>query len=194
MHEIPFASETKRMTTLHATPEGVVAHTKGAPEVVLADCTAMRATTGVVPLDADGRARILAAAQAMADRALRVLAVASRSGATPDNAQRDLTFLGLVGMIDPPRAEAREAVRTCETAGITVVMITGDHPVTARAVARELGHPQGRPRGDRRRARRDGRRGTRAQRRRDRRLRAGVARAQAARRDARCRRAGRSSR
>ena len=139
VHEIPFASETKRMTTLHATPEGVVAHTKGAPEVVLADCTSMRAATGIVPLDADGRTRILAAAQAMADRALRVLAVASRSGATPDNAQRDLTFLGLVGMIDPPRAEAREAVRTCETAGITVVMITGDHPVTARAVARELG-------------------------------------------------------
>jgi len=139
VHEIPFASETKRMTTLHATPDGVVAHTKGAPEVVLSDCTSMRATAGVVPLDADGRARILAAAQAMADRALRVLAIASRTGATPDNAQRDLTFLGLVGMIDPPRAEAREAVRTCEQAGITVVMITGDHPLTARAVARELG-------------------------------------------------------
>jgi P-type Ca2+ transporter type 2C len=139
VHEIPFASETKRMTTLHATPDGLVAHTKGAPEVVLADCTSLRATTGVVPLDADGRARIVAAAQTMADRALRVLAIATRTGATPDNAQRDLTFLGLVGMIDPPRAEAREAVRTCEQAGITVVMITGDHPLTARAVARELG-------------------------------------------------------
>ena len=161
VHEIPFASETKRMTTLHATPEGVVAHTKGAPEVVLADCTSLRATTGVVPLDADGRARIVAAAQAMADRALRVLAVASRTGATPDNAQRDLTFLGLVGMIDPPRAEAREAVRTCER-GRHHRRHDHRRPSADGAGGRaRTRDPQGRPRGDRRRAGRDGRRGAR---------------------------------
>ena len=139
VHEIPFESETKRMTTLHATPEGVVAHAKGAPEVIVADCAWEAAPGGAVPLDAAGRARILAVAQAMADDALRVLAVATRTEATPENAQRDLTFLGLVGMIDPPRPEARDAIATCERAGISVVMITGDHPTTARAVARELG-------------------------------------------------------
>jgi phosphoserine phosphatase len=75
----------------------------------------------------------------MAERALRVLAVAGRSDATPENAERGMTFLGLVGMIDPPRAEAGAAIQTCEGAGIRVVMITGDHPITARAIARELG-------------------------------------------------------
>ena len=139
VHEFPFESETKRMTTLHATPDGVVAHAKGAPEVLVADCAWESTAAGVVPLEAAGRERILAVAQAMADDALRVLAVATRADATPENAQRDLTFLGLVGMIDPPRPEARDAIATCERAGIAVVMITGDHPTTARAVARELG-------------------------------------------------------
>ena len=138
VHEIPFESETRRMTTLHATPDGVVAYAKGAPEVIVAACARESTAAGVAPLDEAGRQRILAAAQAMADDALRVLAVATRTGATPENAQRDLTFLGLVGMIDPPRPEVRDAIATCERAGIAVVMITGDHPTTARAVAREL--------------------------------------------------------
>ncbi|MFO1314936.1 MAG: cation-translocating P-type ATPase [Burkholderiales bacterium] len=139
VHEIPFESETRRMTTLHATPDGVVAYAKGAPEVLVYDCAWESTVDGAVPLDGAARQRILAAAHAMADDALRVLAVATRTGATPGNAQRDLTFLGLVGMIDPPRAEARDAIATCRRAGIAVVMITGDHPTTARAVARELG-------------------------------------------------------
>ena len=75
----------------------------------------------------------------MAQKALRVLAVASKAEATPENAEREMTFLGLVGMIDPPRPEAGAAVQTCEGAGIRVVMITGDHPLTAQAIARELG-------------------------------------------------------
>ena len=76
----------------------------------------------------------------MASEALRVLAVAARADATPQRrAEREMTFLGLVGMIDPPRPEAKAAVQTCEQAGIRVVMITGDHPLTAQAVARELG-------------------------------------------------------
>jgi len=138
-HEIPFASETKRMTTLHEHGEGIVAYAKGAPEVILDSCVARRTGEGEVPLDDAHRKAILAAAQAMAGEALRVLAVARRHDATPENAESGMTFLGLVGMIDPPRPEAKQAIDTCEQAGIRVVMITGDHPVTAQAVADELG-------------------------------------------------------
>ena len=138
-HEIPFASETKRMTTLHEHAEGLVAYAKGAPEVILDSCVARRTAQGEVPLDEAHRQAILEAARKMASEALRVLAVARRVDATPENAERGMTLLGLVGMIDPPRPEAKDAIRTCERAGIRVVMITGDHPVTARAVADELG-------------------------------------------------------
>ena len=138
-HEIPFASETKRMTTLHEHGGGTVACAKGAPEVILASCVARRTAEGEAPLDEAHRRAILEAARKMASEALRVLAVARRGDATPENAEREMTFLGLVGMIDPPRAEAKEAIGTCEQAGIRVVMITGDHPVTAQAVADELG-------------------------------------------------------
>jgi P-type Ca2+ transporter type 2C len=139
VHEIPFASETRRMTTLHATGEGVVAYAKGAPEAIVASCTTLLTADGAVPLDAEGREHVLGVAHRMAGDALRVLAVAMRPDATPENAQREMTFLGLVGMIDPPRPEAEAAMRKCEGAGIRVVMITGDHPTTAQAVARELG-------------------------------------------------------
>jgi P-type Ca2+ transporter type 2C len=139
-HEIPFASETKRMTTLHERPEeGLVACAKGAPEVILASCVARRTATGDVPLDEEHRQAILESARKMASEALRVLAVARKDNALPADAERELTFLGLVGMIDPPRPEVKDAIRTCETAGIRVVMITGDHPLTAQAVADELG-------------------------------------------------------
>ncbi len=139
VEEIPFTSETKRMTTLHQGPEGVIACSKGAPEVILDSCTRVITPDGEVPLNADGRARIADIARNMATRALRVLAVAAKEGATRENAEHDLTFLGLFGMIDPPRPEAQTAVQTCATAGIKVVMITGDHPLTAQAIARELG-------------------------------------------------------
>lgn len=137
--EIPFTSETKRMTTLHKTPDGTVAFSKGAPEVML-DCC-VRQIQGADELELQGamRAEILNAAQEMASEALRVLAVAYKPEATLKDAEKNMIFLGLLGMIDPPREEAREAVKKCEEAGITVVMITGDHPVTARAVASELG-------------------------------------------------------
>jgi Ca2+-transporting ATPase len=137
--EIPFTSEAKRMTTLHRTRDGVVAYTKGAPEVILATCTRALSDSGEAPLDDAAREALLGAAQELAGEALRVLAVARRADATHENAERELTFLGLVGMIDPPRPEAKEAVDTCRHAGITPVMITGDHPVTAQAIARELG-------------------------------------------------------
>jgi Ca2+-transporting ATPase len=127
------------MTTVHSGPAGVVAFAKGAPEVLLAACSAEQTPVGAMPLDAPARARILAAAQRMAGDALRVLAVAELRDAAPDSCERGMTLLGLVGMFDPPRTEAREAIETCEHAGIRVIMITGDHPVTAEAIARELG-------------------------------------------------------
>ncbi len=137
--EIPFTSETKRMTTLHQTSAGTVAYSKGAPEIILDACTCQWTPEGETELTRADRALILHVAQEMASEALRVLVVASKRNATLEDAERELTFLGLVGMIDPPRPEARAAVEECFDAGIKVVMITGDHPLTARAVASELG-------------------------------------------------------
>jgi Ca2+-transporting ATPase len=139
VEEIPFSSESKRMTTLHTGAQSTVAYSKGAPEVILASSTRQLTAEGEVLLDETGRNSILETARRMAGEALRVLAVASKADTTLDGAESEMTFLGLVGMIDPPRPEAKAAVRTCEQAGIKVVMITGDHPLTARAVARELG-------------------------------------------------------
>jgi Ca2+-transporting ATPase len=137
--EIPFTSETKRMTTLHDTPTGVVAYAKGAPEMLLNSCALQLTESGETLLDAAGKEEFLEAARRMAMEALRVLAIAYKPGAAIENAEREMTFLGLVGMIDPPRPEAKDAIQTCEQAGIKTVMITGDHPLTAQAVARELG-------------------------------------------------------
>jgi Ca2+-transporting ATPase len=137
--EIPFTSESKRMTTLHRTEDGVVAYAKGAPEVLLASCTRTLTPEGEAELDEEARAQLLEAARAMAADALRVLALARRADATTADAEQDLTFLALVGMIDPPRPEARHAVEVCKQAGVAPVMITGDHPLTAEAIARELG-------------------------------------------------------
>jgi len=139
VHEIPFTSETKRMTTLHETGNGVVAYSKGAPEVILASCAWEWTEEGPVPLDEARREAILQVAQQMASDALRVLAVAYKPDARLENAEQEMTFLGLVGMIDAPRPEAKAAIQVCRQAGIKPVMITGDHPVTAQAVARELG-------------------------------------------------------
>jgi Ca2+-transporting ATPase len=137
--EIPFTSETKRMTTLHELDDGIVAYAKGAPEIVLASCTRMLTAAGERELDDERREQVLELARSLAAEALRVLAVARRDDARTENAERDLTFVGLVGMIDPPRPEAADAVATCRRAGIEPVMITGDHPLTAQAIARELG-------------------------------------------------------
>ena len=139
VNEIPFTSETKRMTTLQNMFDLSVAYSKGAPEIILESCTRQMATAGKMPLDGAGRERILAAAREMASDALRVLAVAVRPHANIKNAEGEMIFMGLLGMIDPPRPEAKAAIQTCEAAGIKVVMITGDHPLTAQAVARELG-------------------------------------------------------
>jgi Ca2+-transporting ATPase len=127
------------MTTLHHGPDGVIACCKGAPEVVLDSCTRLMTGNGDVPLDEAAKAQLLESARLLAGDALRVLAVASKPNATLATAEHGMTFLGLVGMIDPPRPEAKAAVQTCATAGIRVLMITGDHPLTAQAIARELG-------------------------------------------------------
>jgi len=137
--EIPFSSETKRMTTLNRSEGGMVAYAKGAPEVILDSCDWLLTGQGVVPLDHSAREALLGVSREMAQGALRVLAVAAKPGACREDAEQGLTLLGLAGMIDPPRPEAMAAVRTCREAGISVRMITGDHPLTARAVAREVG-------------------------------------------------------
>ncbi len=139
VNEIPFSSETKRMTTLNKAGDGIYAFSKGAPEILLESCTRQSSPAGDVALDAAARREIIEAGHKMAGEALRVLGVAEKADATLENAEQEMTFLGMVGMIDPPRPEAKEAIATCEKAGIKPVMITGDHPITAKAVARELG-------------------------------------------------------
>ena len=139
VHEIPFSSETKRMTTIHKTDGKLTAFAKGAPEVILDACDFILTPDGVTPLEVSQRKQILGQAQSLAGEALRVLGIASKSDVTTETAEHGMTFLGLAGMIDPPRPEAKSAIALCTDAGIRPVMITGDHPVTAQAVARELG-------------------------------------------------------
>ncbi|MDH4463185.1 MAG: cation-translocating P-type ATPase [Acidovorax sp.] len=146
VQEQPFDSDRKRMTTFHqaamAPHPGLVAYTKGAPESVLPRCTHQWTPEGPEPLDADA---VLASASRLAMQGLRVLALARRNHAKlPDTNDIDavesqLQLLGLIALIDPPRAEAKAAVRDCIGAGIVPVMITGDHPATARAIAHRLG-------------------------------------------------------
>jgi P-type Ca2+ transporter type 2C len=137
--EIPFTSETKRMTTLHRSPEGTVAYAKGAPEVILAACTRVLDEDGPRVLEAEQRERWLEIAREMAGQALRVLAVAMKERATLADAEREMTLVGMVGMSDPPRPESARAIDMCIRAGIKPILITGDHALTAEAVARELG-------------------------------------------------------
>jgi Ca2+-transporting ATPase len=137
--EIPFSSDTKRMTTLHQTPGGMVAYSKGAPELMLDSCVREFTEQSEQDLTPQRREAILQAGRQMAEQALRVLAVARKSTSSLDDAHDHFTLLGLLGMIDPPRSEAKAALQICQEAGIKVVMITGDHPITAKAVAQELG-------------------------------------------------------
>jgi Ca2+-transporting ATPase len=139
---IPFDSERKQMTTLHQTAEVVTAYIKGAPEQVLQQCNQGLDNDGVAAFEAE---IVLAEAAQLANEGYRVLAFAKREfSRLPESLEaqtieRDLTFLGLVALIDPPRPEVPQAVNDCLTAGITPVMITGDHPGTAMAIARRIG-------------------------------------------------------
>ncbi len=143
-YEIPFDSQRKRMSVVVRREGSRMLLTKGAPEVVLAACASELRSGRVVPLDDERRREIAEANSALAGEALRVLAFAYRElpGGRPpdgDGVERELVFVGLAGMLDPPRDEVREAVKLCRRSGIRPVMITGDHPETARAIARELG-------------------------------------------------------
>ena len=142
--EIPFSSETKRMTTTHQTSQGKTAYSKGAPEVILSSCNRIFRNGEETALTSEDRKTIMAVAQEMAEDALRVLALAYKplddtALITDQTIEKDMVFVGLVGMIDPPREEVKEAIKTCDRAGIKSVMITGDHKLTAVAIARELG-------------------------------------------------------
>lgn len=139
VHEVPFTSEAKRMTTVHQTHGCLTAYAKGAPEVILESCDFVMTAKGVQRLENGMREEILSQAQNMAGEALRVLGIAAKESVTLEAAEQGMTFLGLAGMIDPPRPEAKAAIAVCAEAGIRPVMITGDHPMTAQAVARELG-------------------------------------------------------
>lgn len=142
INELPFDSERKAMSVVLREPAGdVVLFTKGAPESVLGGCRQERRDGRVLELTDERRAEILGQGQAMASRALRVLGCAYRSDNDVEGFihEQDLIFAGLFGMIDPPREEVKAAVIRCREAGIRPMMITGDHPATAAAIARELG-------------------------------------------------------
>ena len=138
--EIPFDADRKRMSVLCDTPQGRVLYCKGAPETVLAACEFVQFDAGIAPLDAAAKTRLLAAQDLMTDAGLRVLAFAhcTIEGAMPDE-ERGMTLSGLVGLEDPPRPEVAPAIARCATAGIRIIMVTGDHPHTALAIAREIG-------------------------------------------------------
>lgn len=142
VHIIPFDSDRKRLSTVHATPEGQRLYCKGAPEAVLLHCTRVSLDSGTIELtEAIGDA-YRQAAEAMAEKGLRVLAFAYRDlpeGITLDDAEEEMALVGLVGLEDPPRPEVADALRRCHDAGIKVIMVTGDHPHTAKAIAREIG-------------------------------------------------------
>jgi len=138
-NEIPFSPERKRMTTLNRSANDEAAYSKGAPEEILATCNRQLGDDGIVALETADREILEQAAATMAGEALRVLAVAYKPGAEIGNAENDMIFLGLAGLMDPPRAEVAEAIRICNDAGIKPIMITGDHPETGAAIARELG-------------------------------------------------------
>ena len=144
LDEIPFESEKQFMATLHAEDGQRTAYIKGSVEKVLAMCSSHWTSKGEVPLDEDERTSILDANQKMANQALRVIALAAApypvelGKLDADKLSGRLAFVGLVGMIDPPRDEAREAVKKCKQAGVRIVMITGDSPNTAAAIAAQL--------------------------------------------------------
>ena len=143
--EIPFDSDRKRMTTIHQAESGTLAFVKGAPDVVLELCREIRIGGQAVALSDELRKEVLEQNRNMASHALRVLAVACRpldavpANPTPEAVEKDLVFVGLLGMIDPARPEVIDAVNVAKGAGLRTVMVTGDHKDTAEAIAREIG-------------------------------------------------------
>ncbi len=147
IEEIPFDSERKMMSTFHKNyiPEKIVSFTKGAPDIVIDRCSHISMNNKVIAFTEDLKKEVLSVNSKLSKDALRVLAFAYREYDTlpedisPDNNERNMIFVGLTGMIDPPRAEAKDAIKLCKQAGIKTVMITGDFLETAFAIAKELG-------------------------------------------------------
>jgi Ca2+-transporting ATPase len=136
--EIPFSSERKIMTTIHDIDGNHVAYSKGAPEKILKICNKVNHKE----LSKNGKEKIIRTVHQMASKGLRVLAFSYnelKDNYKIDSVEKDMTFVGLVAMIDPPRKETKEAVNLCKQAGIKVIMLTGDHMLTAKAVASEIG-------------------------------------------------------
>jgi Ca2+-transporting ATPase len=143
--EIPFDSDRKKMTVLRKDNDKFIAHIKGAPDILLTNCTKFEENGVVQNLDDSNMQKILKANDGLADQAMRVLGIAYRVFDSEPTAydseliEKDLIFLGLVAMIDPPREEVKEAIQKCKSSGIKTVMITGDHKSTAVAIAKQLG-------------------------------------------------------
>ena len=143
LFEQPFDSDRKRMTTVHQIDNRIIAYTKGAVDEMLFLCTHILTSSGVRPITVADKEHITKLCLSMSENALRVLGFAMRTlPAFPadddENVEFDMTFIGVAGMIDPPRKEVAESVRTCRQAGIRTIMITGDHKITALAIAKEL--------------------------------------------------------
>jgi calcium-translocating P-type ATPase len=142
--EIPFDTDRKRMSVLCDTPQGRMLYCKGAPETVLDACDFVQFDAGIVPIDPAAKTRLLAAQQQMTEAGLRVLAFAhcAIKDGMP-NEEHGMILSGLVGLEDPPRAEVPDAIARCASAGIRIIMVTGDHPHTALAIARQIGLVKG---------------------------------------------------
>ena len=142
LHEISFDAERKRLSVIYQTPEGPVLYAKGAPETVLPLCTQIIDGDEIHAIDSEQSNKIVHAQESMADRGLRVLALAYRPLAQNfdvNTLEEKWIFAGLAGLEDPPRPEVPDAIRRCREAGIKVIMVTGDHPQTATAIARKIG-------------------------------------------------------
>jgi len=144
VYELPFDATRKRMTTVHETSDGRFAALKGAPREMLELCVSVRTAQGTRPCTDADRAAAMAANDDFARSGLRVLAIATREVPHAaryeiDDIERDLTFLGLVAMMDPPRPEVARTVQECASAGIRIIMITGDYGLTAESIARRIG-------------------------------------------------------
>ena len=143
--DIPFESSRKMMSTIHKNNNSYMVITKGAPDIILGKCLYYKKENTIVPMDSSVRRNIEEANNKMAEKALRVIAICYKKiERVPTNMEskeieNNLIFVGLIGMIDPPREGVKEAVTTCRRAGIKTVMITGDHITTAKAIAKELG-------------------------------------------------------
>lgn len=140
--EFPFSSERKMMTTVHKTSDKILAFVKGAPEIILELCSNINENGKIRKITEDDRKKILDSLHQMTGNGLRVLAFAykemEKAIFTPGHVEKNLIFVGLAGMIDPPRPEVRKAVELCKQAGIKIIMLTGDHKLTAIAIAKDL--------------------------------------------------------